>query len=667
MPSKRHRKGSKSNPHTPAAQCSTLLDDEMTRCPETPTHGRPVERCRVHHEQYLTMTKKYKEAQLIVDETLAGSLLPTKDEVLAYTSVPIILEKARLVKKYVNAIREERMGREIHHTRFFLKVDDGHKIRIKVLAKQMIDGLELRDALEARAMALHLQEHRAKDWIKEFQSTPLHGQDRGPLQPDSIFSAFILDSKPKERVPVKEEDDVIDLKLRHEREGYLRVFEMFIDPDKFWADYRRHTGQGPLPDTAQAKRTQIILSTAWLQYGRRVIFHDPYLFAKSLDKVSFKDFVMDDDFGPEDILRVMQLLSGRLQIGLLWWKDSLTEAIAIVDNPNGKFASANTGSLENRFKILGGWIYNNSQNKPASNEAWWMLLSADTPEKDTENRYVRLCCNFDELHTFLTFSAFVVEAPAPSFCTDKHDPSWNSIATRKHLSLCGVIITGMVGSMKIGGTMPIPVPPQRMGYLTWLEMETRAYIFGAIRTEPDEFTAAFLRELRARPDLFSLVTRSDTDAPRKLECFGNVTDQVRMRKFEAPIPRDGHPPPGRGDWQVMRSAMDVLYGGGNSKTPGYLSGEFSNRMETDGRQTSSFWYFKKFPVKYLLILHATPTGNVHQLTRLVAWAAFRAHGLVQGDYDGRKYDKASRVLCNKHAEERLSFFPGGGYKTWIRR
>jgi hypothetical protein len=64
------------------------------------------------------MTRRYKEAQAFVDKTL---LIPTNEEVLGYTSLPTVLEKARLVKNYVNAIREEHTGRDIHHTRFFLK------------------------------------------------------------------------------------------------------------------------------------------------------------------------------------------------------------------------------------------------------------------------------------------------------------------------------------------------------------------------------------------------------------------------------------------------------------------------------------------------------------------------------------------------------------------
>jgi hypothetical protein len=28
--------------------------------------------------------------------------------------------------------------------------------------------------------------------------------------------------------------------------------------------------------------------------------------------------------------------------------------------------------IENRFKILGGWIYNNSRETPASNKVWYV-------------------------------------------------------------------------------------------------------------------------------------------------------------------------------------------------------------------------------------------------------------------------------------------------------
>ncbi|KAJ7761211.1 hypothetical protein DFH07DRAFT_424648 [Mycena maculata] len=666
---KTHRKGTNSKPQAASRQCSTLLDDGMTRCSEIPTHGSPIERCRVHHEQYRTMTKRYKEAQKFVDETLNGSLIPTKDEVMAYTSIPIILEKARLMKKYVNAIREERTGRDIHHNRFFLKVDDGHKIRIKVLAKQMTEGVEIRDALEARALAVHLEDHPAKEWMEEFQTEALDGEDDDPAPEEDIVSYMrSKQDKLQAQAALNENDDLIGLRLRFEREKFLYIFEHLIEPDRFWINYFQQPGKPAPPDSPEERNTMKIASNALIQYTRRIVFHDPHLFAKSLNKVSFKDLVMDDDFGADDVLRVMNMYQKRLHIGLRWWKDSLTEAVRIKDSSE---ASANMGSLENRFKILGGWIYNNSRDIPASNKVWWTLLTADKPERDTENRYVRLCCDFDELHTFVSLSALVLSDNTPTFCTDSADfnPPRNSRATRNHLSLCGVVVTDLIqGSrmMPMSGPLPSVIPAQKTGCITWFEVELRAYMFGAIRNEPDEFTTAFLHELRARPDLFAVVTRSDTDPPLKLESFGDVTDQMRNRQFEAPFAPVEHRPAGRGPWQVIRSAENVLYGGmqgimDKEAGSGYLSGAFNNTKGAGDRKEISFFYHKRFPVRYFLILSASPAGNVHDLARQVAWAAFRAKGLVHGDYDEARYDKASDVLFIKHARERLSFLPEGSF------
>ncbi|KAJ7478764.1 hypothetical protein B0H11DRAFT_2234218 [Mycena galericulata] len=643
MPPKKHnkhKKGASSTPRSLPDQCSTLLDDEMTRCSETPSHGNPIERCRVHHEQYQIMTGRYKEAQRFVDATLEG--------------------KALLMKKYVNAIRVERTGRELHHKRFFLKVDDGHKIRINVLAKQMSEGVEIRDALEARAMALYVKDDPAQDWMHEFQATSLDDEDSGPNPITSYMRQS--ENKWKEKAAVNAEDDLIALKLRFRRDVYFQMLGLFLDPDRFWPEYDRFTNQPPRPNNDETRKIGKIINIAFAQYFRRIVFHDPHLFAKSLGKISFKDLVMDDDFGFEDVQRIMLMMEKRMTFGLIWWKDSLTEAIFIKDTTE---ASANMGSLENRVKILGGWVYNNSRTTPAPNKT---LLTCEEKQKDIENRYVRLCCNYDELQLFLTMSAFVMEE-GPSFCTvgSEENPSWDSTATRKHLTLCGVIVTdmvnGAVGFQKYDFTGPMPsqIPAKQRGCITWVELERRTYIFGAIRNEPDDFTTAFLNELRARPDLFSVVTRSDTDPPRKVASFGEVTDQVRKRQFEAPLQPMHNRPAGRGNWEVLRTADNVLYGGGEApfnKMAGYLSANFNNDK---GRGTRSFFFHKRFPVKYFLIMTASPGVNVHKLARQVSWAAFRAHGLVQGDYDEQKYDKASDVLFIKHARERLSFLPEGGY------
>ena len=101
-------------------QC-LALEDEETRCIQPPTHGSPPERCETHDGQYRNMTKKYKDASKIVDEMQMGSNIPTKAEILRYTDFHSTLQKARWMRKYVEAIRVEKNGREIHHRRFFLK------------------------------------------------------------------------------------------------------------------------------------------------------------------------------------------------------------------------------------------------------------------------------------------------------------------------------------------------------------------------------------------------------------------------------------------------------------------------------------------------------------------------------------------------------------------
>jgi len=138
--------------------------------------------------------------------------------------------------------------------------------------------------------------------------------------------------------------------------------------------------------------------------------------------------------------------------------------------------------------------------------------------------------------------------------------------SRSHLSLCGVIVTDMISTSVPG--MPNPMPTTRMakqrGYKVWGESELRAYMFGAIRNEEDEFAGTFLRELRARPDFFQVITRSETDPGQNVEAFGAMRGEalpnMRYRTFEAPPAPLSNPPQGRGEWEVMRSAHDILYG-----------------------------------------------------------------------------------------------------------
>jgi len=103
-------------------QCHTLLEDEITRCGQLATEGHPKpERCKEHHTQYRTLYKKYKDASKVVDEVKGGAELPTRGEIGRYTDRHAVLEKVSWVCDYLEAIRVEKAGREIHSKRFFLE------------------------------------------------------------------------------------------------------------------------------------------------------------------------------------------------------------------------------------------------------------------------------------------------------------------------------------------------------------------------------------------------------------------------------------------------------------------------------------------------------------------------------------------------------------------
>jgi len=103
-------------------QCLTLLEDEITRCCQPATDGHPKpERCKEHHAQYRTLYKKYKEASKVVDEVKGSAELPTRGEIGRYTDLHAVLEKVSWVCDYLEAIRVEKAGREIHQKLFFME------------------------------------------------------------------------------------------------------------------------------------------------------------------------------------------------------------------------------------------------------------------------------------------------------------------------------------------------------------------------------------------------------------------------------------------------------------------------------------------------------------------------------------------------------------------
>jgi hypothetical protein len=281
------------------------------------------------------------------------------------------------------------------------------------------------------------------------------------------------------------------------------------------------------------------------------------------------------------------------------------------------------------------------------------------PPANVENRFVRLCNSFDDIISFLSFGVI----PPPTFC-DHDDPSLDCVIYRKHLTLSGVVVTDMVPLSRRPPSFPLPTskPPKRQGCIVWAQVETRSYMFGAVRNEPDKFTDAFLGELRNRPDLFQVVTRSDTDPDCHVEAFGSpipgeALPQMRIRQFEAPLPSGANPPEGRGEWEVVRSAVDVLYGHHHGSDKPMMDGYLTT---LNGPQKAGWFFrFKSFPVKYFVIIDTVPGLPVSHLARGVAWAALRAQKLATGDYELRKYARASDVLFKKRTDERFAWMPGG--------
>lgn len=67
------------------------------------------------------MTEKYKNASKYVDEIRQESMMPTEVDILGYIDYQTARDKERWLRKYIEAIRVEKTGREIHHRKFFLK------------------------------------------------------------------------------------------------------------------------------------------------------------------------------------------------------------------------------------------------------------------------------------------------------------------------------------------------------------------------------------------------------------------------------------------------------------------------------------------------------------------------------------------------------------------
>ncbi|KAI9455505.1 hypothetical protein HD554DRAFT_2324338 [Boletus coccyginus] len=632
---------------TSSQQCLSLMEDEITRCGQLATEGHPKpERCKVHHKQYRTLCRKYKEASEAVDNVKGDSQLPTQEQIGRYKSWHAALEKARWVRKYLEAIRVETAGREIHQKRFFLKVDDGHRRRLKLLEREMVRAVGVLDALQGRAYELYKPERtlcaindRAPpkaetEWGRQAVRATVELLERIP-NPDVFHESPPL--MPPLTMPTTSsvgDEDLIDMSLRGQKEKMFVVLKPLMGFESFVDSVVGNTPPKTRGDKSLLEKRFFIHQ----QFARRIIFHQPTLFMKSLGRVSLKDLVLCDDFSMEDFSKFLGLLMNPMGFPLKWFKDAVLDALAISRHGT----AANVGSVESRFSLLGGWVFNRSHTSSMSNEAWWFLLTMLDPPADVENRFVRLCNNFEDLVGFLSFEAFGL-VPRPSFCEspshfDPNDPG----LSRNHLSLSGIIVADMIST-----ALPPQMQREKRDCIVWAEVESRAYMFGAVRNERDGFVEAFMRELRARPDLFQVVLRSDTDPGRKVETFGLGPSNNGALPV-APGSSPPSPPPSASDeWKVEWSAMDVLYGS-QREMLGYLT-----ILARDLK--GWFFRFKTFPVTYFVIVDAVPSRDKSVLARNVSWAALRAGGYAEGEYTLRKYAAASDKLLEQCAQERLGW------------
>lgn len=105
-------------------------------------------------------------------------------------------------------------------------VDDGHKIRMKVLAKQMVAAVETLDALQGRAFDLKTANDPSREWVKEFQASspfdlPPAGESKSQEMPS--LENFILTDRSsrgqgnavgRSSESSSVDDDLIDIALR---------------------------------------------------------------------------------------------------------------------------------------------------------------------------------------------------------------------------------------------------------------------------------------------------------------------------------------------------------------------------------------------------------------------------------------------------------------------
>lgn len=107
----------------------------------------------------------------------------------------------------------------------------------------------------------------------------------------------------------------------------ITILKPFIDLEAF-TEMQVKPGKSR-PETEYSRSLVEKQFFIYQQFTRRIIFHQPTLFMKSVEKVSFKDLILSDDFSMEDLFRFLDLFLRPLEFPLRWFKDAVLDALAI--------------------------------------------------------------------------------------------------------------------------------------------------------------------------------------------------------------------------------------------------------------------------------------------------------------------------------------------------
>jgi len=140
-----------------------------------------------------------------------GAELPTEEEIGQYTDWHVVLEKVSWVCDYLEAIRVEKSGREIHQKRLFLEgeylsaeiisdeivltwspsADDGHKHCLELLERKIVRAEDILDALQRRADELYEPESTPQRTTAALDMDP-DPEDKYNMDPTSLV-LFAID------------------------------------------------------------------------------------------------------------------------------------------------------------------------------------------------------------------------------------------------------------------------------------------------------------------------------------------------------------------------------------------------------------------------------------------------------------------------------------------